>query len=100
MKSIPRGAQGVVFLKFHSYYTILKIVHFPSGSPVKNPPAIQETWAQSLSQEDLLEKEMATNSSILVWRIPQTEEPGGLWSFGLQKSWTWLSDWTPKKSRR
>ena len=92
MKSIPRGAQGVIFLKFHSYYTILKIVHFPSGSAVKNPPAIQETWAQSLGQEDHLEKEMATNSSILAWRIPRTEEPGGVWSFGLQKSWTRLSE--------
>ena len=47
---------------------------FPSGSLVKNPPAIQETWAQSLGQEDHLEKEMATNSSILAWRIPQTKD--------------------------
>ena len=94
MKSIPRGAQGVAFLKFHSYHTVLKIVCFPSGSVVKNPPAIQETWAQSLGQEDLLEKEMATSSSILAWRIPQTEEPSGLWSFGSRKSWTRLSDWT------
>ena len=45
---------------------------------VKNLPAVQETWVQSLGQEDTLEKDMATHSSILAWRIPWTEEPGGL----------------------
>ena len=45
---------------------------------VKNLPAVQETRVQSLGWEDSLEKEMATNSSILAWRIPWTEEPGGL----------------------
>ena len=45
---------------------------------VKNPPAMQETWIQSLSQEDTLEKGMANYSNILAWRIPWTEEPGGL----------------------
>ena len=50
----------------------------------KNLPAIQETQAQSLGQRDPLEKEMATHSSILAWRIPWTEEPGGLSSMGLQ----------------
>ena len=45
---------------------------------VKNLPAMQETWVQSLSQEDFLEEGMATHSSILAWEIPQTEEPGGL----------------------
>ena len=49
---------------------------------VKNPPAMQETWIQSLSQEDSLEKGMAIHSSILAWRIPWTEEPGGLQSMG------------------
>ena len=44
---------------------------------VKNLPAVK-TWVQSLVQEDPLEKEMATHSSILAWRIPWTEEPGGL----------------------
>ena len=43
---------------------------FPGGSVVQNLPAMQETWVQSLGQEDLLEKEMATRSSILAWRIP------------------------------
>ena len=47
---------------------------------VKKLPAIQETWVRSLGQEDPLEKEMATHSSILAWRIPRTEEPGGLQS--------------------
>ena len=48
---------------------------------VKNLPA-SETWVQSLSQEDLLEKEMATHSSILVWRISWTEEPGSYSPWG------------------
>ena len=47
--------------------------------------AIQETQVQSLGQEDPLEKGMATHSSILAWRIPRTEEPGGLQSRGLQR---------------
>ena len=50
--------------------------------------AIQETWVQSLSQANPLEKGMATHSSILAWRIPWTEEPGGLQSMGSQKSQT------------
>ena len=50
---------------------------------VKNLPAIQETQVQSLGWEDSLEKGMATHSSILAWRIPWTEEPGGLWSMEL-----------------
>ena len=49
---------------------------------------MQEVWVQSLGQEDPLEKEMATHSSILAWRIPRTEEPGGLQSLGSQKSQT------------
>ena len=49
---------------------------------VKSLPAMQETQVQSLGQEDPLEKEMATQSSILVWRIPWTEEPRGLQSMG------------------
>ena len=49
---------------------------------VKNLPAVQETWVQSLGWEDSLEKEIATHSSILVWEIPWTEEPGGLQSMG------------------
>ena len=52
---------------------------------VKNPPALQETRVQSLGQEDSLEKEMATHSSILAWRIPWTEKPGRLQSMRLQR---------------
>ena len=52
---------------------------------VKNPPAVQETQVQSLSWEDPLEKEMATRSGTLAWRIPWTEEPGGLQSMGSQR---------------
>ena len=54
---------------------------------VKNMPAMQETWFQSLGQEDSLEKGMTTHSSILAWRIPWTEESGRLQSRGSQ-SWT------------
>ena len=52
---------------------------------VKNLPAMQETWVQSLGWEDLLEKKMATDSSILAWEIPWTEEPGGLQIHGVTK---------------
>ena len=52
---------------------------------VKNPPAMQETWVLPLSQEDPLEKEMVTCSSILDWRIPWTEETGRLQFMGLQR---------------
>ena len=53
---------------------------------VKNLPATQETQVQSLGPEDPLEKEMATNSSILIWRIPRTEEPGGIQSMVSRES--------------
>ena len=53
---------------------------------VKNLPAMKETWVQSLGQEDPLEKGMATHFSILAWRIPWTEEPGGLQSMGSQRA--------------
>ena len=52
---------------------------------VNNPPAMQESQVQSLGQEDLLEKGMATHAIILAWRIPWTEEPGGLWFMGSQR---------------
>ena len=52
---------------------------------VKNLPAMQETWVRSLGWEDPLEKEMATHSSILDWKISWTEEPGGLQSMGSQR---------------
>ena len=76
---------------------------------VENLPAVQETWVWSLGWEDLLEMGMATLSSILVWRIPRTEEPGGLQFMGLQSRtrlsnfhihtlwmfllWVWTNNW-------
>ena len=51
----------------------------------KNPPAMQETWVQSLDQEDPLGKGMAAHSNGLAWRIPWTEEPGGLQPIGSQR---------------
>ena len=59
---------------------------FPCASVVKNPPAVQDMRVPSLGQEAPLEKEMAMHSSILVRKIPWTEEPGGLQSMGSQKS--------------
>ena len=59
-------------IKFHFYRTFLV------AQTVKNPSAMHETWVRSLDWEDPLEKEMATHSSILAWRIPWTEEPGEL----------------------
>ena len=63
----------------------INAVGFPCGSVVKNLPAMQEMWVQSLGWEDSLEEGMATHSSILAWRIPWTEEPGGLQSMGFQR---------------
>ena len=55
---------------------------FPGGSTVKNPPAVQETWVQSLGREDPLEEGMATHSSTLAYRIPWIEEAGSLQPIG------------------
>ena len=52
---------------------------------IKNPSTVQETWVQSLGHEDPLEKGMASQSIILAWRIPWTEEPGGQQSMGSQR---------------
>ena len=72
--------------------SILLLLSSPVASlmaqQVKTPCAVQQTqdtWVQSLGQTDPLEEGMATHSSILVWRIPWTEEPGGLWSIETQK---------------
>ena len=61
------------------------ILELPSGSVVKNLPATQETWVQSLGQEDPLEKGMATHFRVLAWGIPGTEEPDRLQSLELQR---------------
>ena len=59
--------------------------HFPGGSDGKATSCKRETWVQSLGQEDPLEKEMATHSSTLAWRIPWMEEPGRLQSMGSKR---------------
>ena len=59
---------------------------------VRSLPAVRETWVWFLGREDLLEKEMATHSSILAWKIPWTEEPGGATVHGVTKNQTRLSD--------
>ena len=61
------------------------LIYFPGGAAVKNPPAMQETWVWSLGQEDPMEKEIATHSSILAWRTPWTEEPVRVQSMGSQR---------------
>ena len=58
---------------------------FPGGSDGKASATVREAWVHSLGREDPLEKEMATHSSTLAWRIPWTEEPGGLQSTGSQR---------------
>ena len=70
-----------------SLYTAFKPHPWASlaAQSVTNLPDVQETWVQSLGREDPLEREMATHSSILAWKISWTEEPGGLQSMGSQR---------------
>ena len=70
---------------------------FSGGSALKNPPPVQEMQVQSLDQEDPLEKEMATHSSILAWEIPGTEELGRLQSIGAQRVHRGAKSWTRLK---
>ena len=77
---VEGGTQG-----FHLFrLSLVNYLGSPGGSSVKNPPVMQETQVQSLGWEDPLEKEMATHSSILAWRIPWTVELGGLQSVVVQ----------------
>ena len=91
----PPGKPNISFIcswlsyKWNNFMS--SIVYLPMAQTVKNLPAMQETRVQSLGQEDPLKKEMVTNAGIFAWRIPWTEEPGGLQSMGSQ-SQTWLSD--------
>ena len=79
-----RKSQLCIFVPLKSHdYTLRR--GFPGDSAVKNLPTMQENWVQSLGQKDPLEKEMATHSSMLAWRIPWTEEPGGLQSMRSQR---------------
>ena len=81
----------------------LDIGAFPMAQQVKNPPAMQEAQeiqVRSLDQEDPLEKEMATHSSILAWEIPWTEKRGRLWFMGSQRvGYDWASEHTHTQSR-
>ena len=81
--------QFLIFKTLEMFYPhVTEAWDFPRGSGVKNPPAMQELQEmkfQSLGQEDPLEEAMATHSSILAWRIPWTEEPGGLRSIASQR---------------
>ena len=86
----PAILTGTVFPPYLLLSPILCPVAVSTGASlvaqmVKNLPAKQETWVQPLGQEDPMQKEMATHSSILAWRIPWTEEIGGLQSMGSQR---------------
>ena len=80
MPSKQNGRSSVIILCLwkHRIQYLKSVKDFPIAQMVKNLPAMLETQVQSLGQEDPLEKETATHSSILAWRIPWTEEPGGL----------------------
>ena len=67
------------------FFLFVWLFLIPMAQIIKNLPAMQETWIQYLGQEDPLESEMATHSSILAWRSPRTEEPGRLQSVVLQR---------------
>ena len=125
--SFIHAGPGEPFLSFRRWmffhklesYSLLAPLRFPLSSvgcehwsfqpwvpqTVRNLPVMQETQVWSLGQEDPLEKEMATYSGILAWRIPWTEEPGGLQSPGLQRvghDWvtfifTFKANWEPRR---
>ena len=91
-KMIKMGSNGNFVCSFgflHCRRTLYQLSYQGRASRVvqrlKHLPAVQETWVQSLGREDPLEKKMATRSSILAWRIPWMEEPGGLQSMGSQR---------------
>ena len=83
----------MIFFKLHVF-----VEPFPGGSVGKEFACNPETGVQSLGQEDTLEKEMATHSSILAWRIPWTEEPGEL-VHGVTQSWTRLKRLSSSSSK-
>ena len=78
-------------MKLTFEFALLHLIASLVAQRVKRLPAMWETRVQSLGREDPLEESMATHSSTLAWRIPWTEEPGGLQSMGLQRQ-TQLSD--------
>jgi hypothetical protein len=80
-----KGYSAVVVCEFNVNESSISYGASLGAQTVKNLPALQETQVQSLDQEYPLEKEVAIHSSILAWRIPWTEEPGGLHTRGLQR---------------
>ena len=70
----------------HLYSNISRTWASLVAQTLKNLPTMQDTWVRSLGQEDRMEKGMAIHSSILAWRVPGTEEPGGLQSMGHKES--------------
>ena len=70
---------------FEFNFPPLSFAASPMAQTIKSLPSVKETQVQSLGQDDTLEKGMATNSSILAWRMPSTEEPGRLQSIGPQR---------------
>ena len=88
----PVSMQSTLSDTLTMHRTLIKMVYVPNRNGPdsrkevsEKAPAMQENWVLSLSWEDPLEKGMATHSSILAWRIPWTEEPGGLQSMGSQR---------------
>ena len=78
----------ILHQSFSMYYVGTSLV----AQTGKNPPAMLETQVRSLGQEDSLEKGLTTHSSILAWRIPWTEEPGGLSPWGCRVGWDWVTN--------
>ena len=96
MSSLQTNSDHLNQQRIRGMYSIKKKMDHDKRSPLKWPlnssvqtvkrlPAMRETWVRSLGREDPLEKETATHSSLLAWRIPWTEEPGGLQSTGSQR---------------
>ena len=85
LSSLPVIVPSLPQFTAKNFLKICLYLGSPCGSAVKNRLPMQETWVQSLGWDNLLEKEMATHSSILAWEIPWTEEPGGLQSVGSQR---------------
>ena len=85
-------APSVSPLNLNLSHPLNSVLYFPDSSDGKESVCMQETWVQSLGWEDPLKEGMATHSSILAWRIPRTEEPGGLQSMGSQRVRHDLSD--------
>ena len=93
----------------HTWFDLKQTKQLPCSSYDKESAAVQETWVRSLGREDPLEKGMATHSSNLAWRIPWTEEPGGLQFMGLQRvghNWAtkhaqskWNTAWGPNQEK-